>query len=303
MSKLLRLCSVFVISFVLFACSVTAQSLIVENDIKYRTVDDRDLKLDFARPDGKGPFPLVLCIHGGGWQLGDKKSHRQTIQMLARNGYAAATVEYRLSTVAPFPAQIEDLKCALHFLRAHAEVYGIDSQHVGVLGDSAGGHLALLMALIGPKDGFESDCAAPGTSSQVQAAVNFYGPTDFRIWHVDPSAEDIVIQAYGKGSDEVLADFVGTSDRSDERMERVSPVAYVDSSDPPILSFHGTADPLVSSVQARTLHEELRKAGVVERLELLEGASHGWTGPLKDKTTQLMLDFLAAHLKEQRSEN
>ncbi|MBI3735757.1 alpha/beta hydrolase, partial [Candidatus Sumerlaeota bacterium] len=118
--------------------STSASVVPIERDVVYGRSGETDLKLDFARPlPGEGPFPLVVCFHGGGWQQGNKESHHKTLQYLAARGYAAAAVEYRLTPKFKWPAQINDAKCAIRYLRAHARELKIDPAKVAALGDSA----------------------------------------------------------------------------------------------------------------------------------------------------------------------
>src|SRR5262245_12730076 len=135
------LCNVRVrlVAWVVLAGGVAAEApeVAVQKDIVYGKGGDLDLKLDIAQPKGDGPFPLVVCIHGSAWRFGHRSAHHNTIRMLARHGYVAATVQYRLTPKHRFPTQVEDVKCAVRFLRANAKKYKIDPHHVGALGDSA----------------------------------------------------------------------------------------------------------------------------------------------------------------------
>jgi dipeptidyl aminopeptidase/acylaminoacyl peptidase len=128
--------------------------------------------------------------------------------------------------------------------------------------------------------------------------VNYFGPTDLRTWSATPQGDALLKQAVnGRDSNGLLKDLLGTSDRKAAAVAKASPITYVDAKDPPVLTFQGSADPLVPAEQARVLHEALKKAGVVEKLVLLEGAGHGWGGKEKERTDRLMLEFLDRHLK------
>jgi len=274
------------------------QETTVQKDVIYGQSENVDLKLDLAKPDsGNGPAPAVVCIHGGGWQLGNKSSYEPVIRQLAAHGYVAAAVEYRLTPKYRWPAQIHDVKCAVRYLRAHSKELNIDPDKMAALGDSAGGHLALLLGLMDPKDDFEGTGGNSEYPSKVQAVINYYGPADFRVWHVSPEGEPGVQQAYGKDPEAVLADFLGTSDRTAPVMVQVSPITYVNTGDPPILTFHGSSDPLVPVEQARMLHATLEKAGVPQKLVILEGAGHGWSGQQLEETSQQSLQFLESVFK------
>ena len=270
----------------------------IRKDVVFGKGGDVELKLDLAQPSrGKGPFPLVVCVHGGGWQIGHRNTHHATIRRLAAHGYVAATVQYRLTPKYPFPAQIEDVKCAVRFLRANAKKYNLDPNRVGALGDSAGGHLSLLLGLMEPGDGMEGTGGNAGQPSKVQAVVNYYGPTDLRTWSATRFGDQLLKSATGRDGDGLLKDLLGTADRKDPKMKSASPITYIDAKDPPVLTFQGTADPLVPLQQAKELHAALRKAGVPEHLEIIENGSHGWGGKDKERSDRLMLAFFDKHLK------
>ena len=286
-----------------FTVSATAQqpgkNIPVEKDIIYGRAGGVELKLDLARPaEGVGPFPAVLCIHGGGWQLGDKQLYGDLIRGLASRGFVAASLDYRLTPRFAWPAQIEDVKCAVRFLRAHAAEYRIDADRLGVLGDSAGGHLALMAGLTGPGDGFDSDnCGDPRVSSKVQAIVDFFGPADLTSFRVPKESEPLLIRDYGWDSNQVLFNLLGSRDRSAPVFRQASPITYIDPADCPVLIFHGTADNLVSIEQSKALDRALAKAGVSHRLEIVEGEGHGWTGAKLERSITQAIEFLDKILK------
>src|SRR5262249_23363039 len=187
--------------------------------------------------------------------------------------------------------QLDDVRAAVRFLKTSAKKYKIDPSKVGALGDSAGGHLVLLLGLM--------DGEPKGISSKVQAVVNYYGPTDFVTWTVEPIGEQMLKAGLkGKDSRALLKDLLGTMDRKDPIMLQVSPITHIDAKDPPVLTLHGTKDVLVPADQAKRLHAALKKAGVPERLELLEGAGHGWGGKLGERTDKVVVEFLNEHLKK-----
>jgi acetyl esterase/lipase len=280
----------------------TAWPVATEYDVVYGKGGDADLKLDLARPAvGAGPFPLLLWIHGGAWCAGNKADLRLPIREFAKRGYVCASVGYRLAPKDRFPAQIEDVKCALRFLRSKAADLRIDPDRVGAVGFSAGGHLALLMGLTSPADGLEGSGGHADKAGRVQAVVNFYGPTDLPAFTLGGEDAKTFRAAIGTDVDGLYLKFLGTADRTAEIMRRASPVGYVDASDPPVLTLHGTKDPIVPADQARRLHEALRKAGVTERLELIEGAGHGWGGADLDRSVRITLEFLDRHLRAKKA--
>ena len=148
--------------------------------VTYARYGDRTLEMDIYRPnDAWGKLPAVVCIHGGGWAKGTRESHGAMAQALASRGYVAATISYRLSGEAKFPAQIHDCKAAVRFLRSHADEYGIDADHIGAIGLSAGGHLTALLATSGGVIDLEGNGGSSGSSSVIQAAVPMGAQTDF----------------------------------------------------------------------------------------------------------------------------
>jgi acetyl esterase/lipase len=152
-----------------------------QKDVVYGHAEGVDLKLDLGKPPAGGPpVPALVFIHGGAWQVGSKDTFEPLVRQFADNGYVTASVEYRLAPAHKWPAQIEDVKCAVRYLRAHAKELNIIPDKIGAAGDSAGGHLSLLLGLMDPKDGLEGTGGNPEQSSKVQAVVNFYGPTDMK---------------------------------------------------------------------------------------------------------------------------
>src|SRR4051812_46859339 len=149
-------------------------------DITYATVDGEELKLNLSRPkDAEAKqLPLVLVIHGGGWAAGNRNGHNDLTWKFAQQGYVSATISYRFAPKYPFPAQVQDVKAALRFLRGNAEKYGIDPAHVGAVGFSAGAHLSMMLGAMDKADGLDDVGDFKEQSSKVQAVVSFFGPTD-----------------------------------------------------------------------------------------------------------------------------
>ena len=266
-------------------------------DRVYATVDGADLLYDFAMPpEGQGPFPFVLCIHAGGWQLGNKKSYRDIARELAGRGYTAATIEYRLTPKHKWPAQLEDVQRAVDFFRANAAAHKIDPARIGVVGDDAGAHLALMLALTAAKE----DAGKPvAQSHRVQAVVNFFAPLDLREWRVNSAWVETKIRiGFMKSSEQIIEDLLGTRDRTAPIYAEVSPVSHVTAGAPPILTFIGTEDPLVPVAQAQTFHAALKQAGVEEELVMVEGQDHDRENINHDgKAFERMYAFFDKHLK------
>jgi acetyl esterase/lipase len=269
--------------------------VVVENDIVYGTGGGNDLKLNLARPEHtNGLVPGIVYIHGGGWRYGDRNAFEGAIQDAARRGYVAVTVTYRLSDPDPsgkprnpFPAQIEDVKCAIRWLRANAAKYHVDPNRIGVTGDSAGGHLSLLAGVTGARSELEGNGGHPGVSSRVQAVVNYFGPTDMaRLHAISKRAAGLIENMLG-----------GPPDKAADLYRAASPVMYVSKDDPPILTIHGTADPVVPVEQAHEFDEAMKKAGASHSMLLLKGAQHGFRGEDAKRAREATFKFFDEHLK------
>jgi acetyl esterase/lipase len=273
--------------------------VIVVKDIIYAERDGLPLRLDLARPAQGGPSPLVVCIHGGGWQKGSKDLplYQQLIRELALRGYVAASVEYRRAPVHKFPAQVLDVKCAVQFLRAHAQKYSIDPERIAALGHSAGGYLSSMLGLTDTRDGLVDGSCHPDHSSRVQAVVNYYGGMDLSTWSIGELGESLIAARFGGNLDDLIRDFTAAVDRNDPVLQRASPATYADSKDPPVLTLHGTVDPLLPLDEGKRFHRTLKAAGVDSRLEIVEGGAHGWEGDLKERTDAIVFEFLELHLK------
>ena len=259
-----------------------------ERGIEYATPDGTSLQLNLARSKkGEGPFPAVVCIHGGGFRAGTRESYDNLCVALAQRGYVAVTVSYRLSPAHQFPAAVHDCKAAVRWLRANASKYHVDAARIGAMGGSAGGHLAQFLGVTGGVQEFEGSAGNLKESSRVACVVNFYGPSDFT-------------KSYGKSVDaaEVLPLFLG-GDLAHERIKhiRASPLNWVTPDAAPTLCIHGTEDNYVAHEQAVWLIDRLKACGVEADLFTLEGAGHGFKGDDAVKADQRMFDFLAAHLK------
>ncbi|MFI5119907.1 MAG: alpha/beta hydrolase fold domain-containing protein [Thermoanaerobaculia bacterium] len=260
----------------------------VKRDLVYGKAGDTDLRLDLAMPEaGDGPFPAIVFLHGRGWREGNRREMNHFIEGVAHMGYVGVTVEYRLVPAARFPAQVEDCKTAVRWLRANARKYRIHPDHIGAVGFSAGGHLANMLGVAGRNDGLEGTGGNPDQSSRVQAVVSFFGPTDFttRDWPEDLEKE-------------VIVPFLGGSfaDKPDV-YRRASPITYVTRDAPPFLFFHGTEDKLVPVDQSKRLAEKLKSVGVPARMVALEGEGHGFTDAGNQMAMKQMLDFLRERLK------
>ena len=267
----------------------------IRRDIVFGTGGGRDLTMHIIVPKqlGTTPAPAYVWIHGGGWQNGNKDSGVSQVLPLVRSGFVGATIEYRLTGEAAFPAQIEDCKCAIRYLRAHAKEYGIDADRIAVGGSSAGGHLAALVGTSGGVRELEGTGGWQDQSSAVQAVVDLYGPTDFESFVTTPGFEghnrDGSPESKLLGGGEVLS--------KPDGIKRVNPIAYIDKQDPPFLIIHGTKDPTVPVNQSESIHNALRAAGVQSELHLIEGARHGGPQFATPDVRKMQHDFLTRNLR------
>lgn len=245
----------------------------VLRDVVFGTGGGRDLKMHIVLPKDKSdiPMPAYVWVHGGGWQGGTKEGGVRQVLPLVREGFVGATIEYRLTGEAPFPAQIEDCKCAIRYLRSHAKQYNLDPGRIAVGGSSAGGHLVALLGTSGDVKELEGTGGWADQSSEVQAVVDLYGPTDFKAFvttvgyeghNKDGSPESKLL-----GGGEVLSNEAG--------IKRVNPITYVDRADPPFLIVHGTDDRTVPLNQSEAIHEALKSVDVESALHVINGAGHG----------------------------
>jgi len=259
-------------------------------DLPYVTGGSDRQKLDLCLPEtSTSPRPLVAWIHGGGWEAGNKNSC--PAKVLVGRGYAVASIGYRLSQQAVYPAQIEDCKAAVRWLRAHASEYGIDPKRIGVWGESAGGHLVALLGTTGNIRDFDVG-ENLDQSSKVQCVLDWYGPTDFLHYGEPPKKE---LDRPGSAVAKLLG---GTVTEHPADAKRASPVYFVTSESAPFLIMQGDKDPLVPLQQSELLNTALKKAGVETELEVIPGGGHGGPGFITPDERKRMADFLDRHLQQ-----
>ncbi len=246
-----------------------------------------------ASPENK-PLPVILWVHGGGWQGGSKDMCLPLRLGWVAQGYAVASIGYRLSDTATFPAQIQDVKAAVRWLRAHAARFNLDPARFAAWGSSAGGHLVALLGTTGGVAEFDVG-ADSGQSSRVQAVVDYYGPSDFARFAGTPG-----YTSHDRTDSPESRLIGGAVTEHPAKAAAASPVTYVTPDDSPFLILHGTADPTVPASQSEALHTALTKAGVPSSLHLLPGARHGGPEFTDAGALKLVGDFLSRTLLSQR---
>jgi acetyl esterase/lipase len=254
--------------------------------LEYARPDNTPLLLDLYVPSGEGPHPVILWIHGGGWQSGSRRNAMHTIGLI-REGFAVASIDYRLTDKAIFPAQIEDCKAAVRFLRSVAKEYKLDAERIGAFGASAGGHLAALLGTSGDVKEFDVG-ENLDQSSRVQAVCDLFGPADFTM--------GMHLRRRRDTPDALLLG--GPVSEKREAAIAASPVTYVTEDDPPFLIIHGERDPVVNIVQSVRLHQVLEKGNVESKLIRIPGAGHGTEEFARPEIREAVYGFFKKHLMD-----
>lgn len=263
--------------------------VVLHRDLAYVSDGHPRQMLDLYLPDAAGPLPLIVWIHGGAFRMGCKED-LIPLQILEQ-GYAIASLNYRLSQHALFPAQIEDCKAAVRWLRAHASTYGLDPLRFVSWGESAGGHLAAMLGTAGNEQGFEVGEHLE-YSSRVQAVLDFFGPTDFLQMDTNRLPDGMVHDTADSPESELVG---GPIQERAAEVARANPVTYVTPAAPPFLIVHGDRDLLVPYHQSILLVDALRMASVPVTFYTVAGAGHGnFNDPQIDPLVQT---FLATHLR------
>jgi acetyl esterase/lipase len=256
-------------------------------NIEYAQVRGQSMLLDLYRPrEFKHRLPVIVWLYGGAWKAGSKDSC--PIAFIATKGVAIVSINYRLTEVAPFPAQIYDCKGAVRWLRAHADQYHLDPNRIGVFGVSAGGHLAALLGTTADNPVLEGDVGDNlGYSSRVQCVCAFYAPTDLNRLVTDPRERadpngDVARLLGGAVADNVA------------KANFASPISYVDKNSAPFFLMHGAADRLVPPDQSKILYDALERSGVEAHLEIIPNKGHGIIAP--PKVAEEIYRFFQAYL-------
>jgi acetyl esterase/lipase len=263
-------------------------------DVVYATGGGRDLRMHLLRPRTapEKPMPVLVWIHGGAWLSGSRDRGIRTLAPFAQRGYFGATIEYRLSQEARFPAQIEDCKAAVRSLRARAKEYHLDPGHIGVWGSSAGGHLVALLGTSGSVKELEGQGGNPEQSSRVQAVCDWFGPSDLNKIGIPPSS--IRHDAPDSPEGRLIG---GAIPENRDRAAKASPITYVSKDDPPFLIMHGDQDMTVPFNQSELLHQALKEAGVEVTFIPIPGAGHGGPGFNTPEMRGKIAAFFDGHLK------
>lgn len=265
-----QILGLFLIAWILLTIPSTVQAQQLPAGITLHReqayIEDRDPKhrLDVYELAGAQKRPLVIWIHGGGWEIGNKENPA-VIGLLWSKKFALASLNYRLSTQDAFPAQIQDVKAAVRWLRANADKFHLDEKRFAVVGASAGGHLA---ALLGTSHGEKSFEKGPhlNQSSAVQAVVDFYGPSDLSLYGASQPGD-------------TLSRFIGGPIQTRRKeVQQANPITYIDKTDPPFFICHGDRDTVVPLAHSQKLHEGLQKAGLSTELLVVPGAGHSFIG-------------------------
>ncbi|MCJ7448258.1 MAG: alpha/beta hydrolase [Bacteroidales bacterium] len=287
------------LTFIILITGCTAQKNVKNwTNINYAGDTMTYHKLDIYLPEiSKSSYPAVIVIYGSAWFGNNLKSaaFRNYGKTLLNNGFAVVAVNHRSSRDAIFPAQINDIKAAVRFIRANARKYKIDKSFIGVTGYSSGGHLSALLGTSGSVGRYEVNKASAdlegnvgsftGTSSSVDAVVDWFGPTAFHL--MDSCANSSSHDAAGSPESTLIG---GPIQDNHDKCALANPITYVDKDDPPFLILHGDADPLVPHCQSEMLYKALQDKGVKSEMVLVPGGKHG-PGLFEEKYFRMMADF------------
>src|SRR5262245_6394366 len=278
-----------------FRKSLLPEGTKVRRNLEYVKDGHERQRLDLYVPaNADAPLPVIVWIHGGAWSGGSRDNPVPAPAFVGK-GYAVASIGYRLSQHATFPAQIEDCKAAIRWLRANAQTYRLDPEHLAVWGASAGGHLAALLGTTGGVKELEGKGGNAEQSSRVQAVVDFFGPTDFL--QMDIHAVKGAVLKHDPADSPESRLIGGAIQQNAEKVKRANPIHYVTKDAPPFCIAHGEQDPLVPCHQSELLHEALKKAEVEVTFQKFPGTGHGGREFGTDKTQGAIQAFFDKHLK------
>jgi acetyl esterase/lipase len=274
-----------VLCLLLAVTTVTSAWAGSTTDLEYATIEGITLKLDLHRPESEKP-PLIVYVHGGAWRAGSRED--VPIARLLEQGFAIASVDYRLSTQARFPAQVHDIKAAIRYLRAKADALKINTDRVAIIGSSAGGHLAALTGLTNGHTELEGKVGEHlNQSSQVDAIVSFYGASNLQ--SILNQSTDFGLGVRVPALELLLGDL---PDKRPDLAKLASPVAHLDPQDPPLLMIHGDADPQMPLAQSEELQKACEAAKLRSRLIVLPGSKHGGDEFFDEERLRTVAKFL-----------
>lgn len=294
----------FVFSIGLLALSMASAQAQTWADVPYAADTLKGHQLDIYLPEtGRAPYPVVVVIAGSAFFGNDTKrrAYERIGAPLVEAGYAVVAINHRSSRDAIFPAQINDVKAAVRFIRAHADKFELDTSRIGMAGDSSGGHLSAMMGTSRNVEEYAVGTAwmsiegavgeEPQQSSSIDAVVDWYGPTTFQV--MDSCGSELTHDAEDSPESVLIG---GPIQENDDLSALADPITYVDPTDPPFLILHGDEDPLVPHCQSELLYEALQRAGVESELIIVPGGGHGrgmWIETYIDK----MVAFFDDHIK------
>jgi len=253
-----------------FLCMAGAAFAGLKTDIEFAKAGDMSLTLDAYVPDGPGPFPTVIVVHGGGWRNGDKQTYvKPLFEPLTEAGFTWFTINYRLAPAHHFPAPVEDVESAIRYVQSHAREYKVDLKRIAITGESAGGHL---VSFVGARD---------GRKLKLRAVVPFYAPNELEAM-ITGSDQTASARPAIKG----LLDFTEPNPEAVRRLREASPITYVKKGMPPFLLIHGTGDQTVPFHQATVMCDKIKQAGSSCEIFPVEGGAHGMGSWDKNPSTQ-----------------
>jgi acetyl esterase/lipase len=252
----------------------------IREKIVYSKVNDRELLLDAFVPKKEGTYPAILVVHGGAWRMGNRYQLRGYAKALAKQGFVCFAIDYRLAPDHKFPAQIEDCRAAVKFIRRHAADYKADPQRLGAIGYSAGGHLVSLLGMTGEPPNDKNG----NVDMRIQCVAAGGAPTDFR-WFPDK----------GKWAEYWMG---GDLETAADKFRDASPTVFVDKDDPPTFFFNGTKDELVPMTWTNACYQALKKTGVKTEMHIVEGAGH-MQAAANPEALEKAYQFLARELKQE----
>jgi acetyl esterase/lipase len=265
----------------------------IEKDVVYGYAGNISLKLDVYYPKtASGALPVAVYVHGGAWTQGDKSEGAGSTEIpeMIRRGYLTVSVNYRLAPAYKFPAMIEDVKCAIRYLKANAAGYGLDPDKIGVWGGSAGGHLVSMLGTTDASAGFEGSGGYLDYSSRVRIVCDFFGTSDL----------NDLFKGY---SGPIMAEVFGVTDPASPVLKWASPVTYISKDDPPFLIMQGDKDNVVPPRQSQILYNRLTAGGVTATLVMVKNAGHGFSpsggliSPSRTEITKTVADFFDKYFK------